>query len=807
MSTARLQALRLVGFKSFAERTVVEFGGGISAIVGPNGSGKSNLADALRWALGEQGRQLRTRRAEDLIFAGSSSRRAQGMADVTLVLDNSDRLLPVDFAEVELGRRLFRSGENEYLLNRQRIRLRDLTDLLDEANLADNAFLFIGQGMVDQALALRPEERRPLFEEAAGTRRHERRRRAAEAELAEAESNLERVRDVLDELRPQARRLATQAQQQEARHVAGLELANALVAAARERLGHGGEEAQRQAALLAGAHAEADVAMSQLREAEDAVAELGRALAARSATERDVRTALDAARARLLELRLAESRNAGDVQVLGRDRARLADERAAIEARMKDAARQAAVALPEHDVSSEDALREAERRLTEANRELAEVREAGQAGEQRDRRAREAREARSADLERAQRRSADAARRAAEQAAAASETSARAAESEVRQAELLAAARAAADGEAAADAALEQSRLAAAEADARVAAAAAQAAGLRIEAAGLTARRESVEQLLTPAAETRLPAQLRAAGGHRLIDGIEVDPALRDAVEAALGEVLSGLVVPGASVEGLRGAGGVLVIAERAAGRGVRERDAALVARAEALGGGSLVRALRRDPRGQVTRLLARCLWLPDLAAALALATRCRPAGASRRRPARWSPTRAWCGWPRAARCSSCEPRRATSIGRWSAPWHRSRPPRRTWPPRPPRRRRCASRWSRRGETAEAARSARRIADEAERAGARRTETAVRERAWAEAQAERLARDAAAAEADLAARQAEQTSWLAETGAGADGRHQRRAGRPGRDARSACRRTAARTRRAGDRARRADPSA
>ena len=237
MTGARLRALRMVGFKSFAERTVVEFGPGISAIVGPNGSGKSNLADALRWSLGEQGRSLRTRRAEDLIFAGSSSRRAVGMADVTLVIDNTDGLLPLDYAEIELGRRLYRSGENEYLLNRQRVRLRDLIDLLDEANLADNAFLFIGQGMVDQALALRPEERRPLFEEAAGIRKHERRRRTAEAELAEAETNLERVRDLLAELRPQARRLAAQAAQQEQRRSAGAELA--------QRAGGGGADPAR----------------------------------------------------------------------------------------------------------------------------------------------------------------------------------------------------------------------------------------------------------------------------------------------------------------------------------------------------------------------------------------------------------------------------------------------------------------------------------------------------------------------------------------------------------------------------------
>ena len=231
----RLLALRLQGFKSFAERTNVEFGPGISAVVGPNGSGKSNLADALRWALGEQGRALRSRKAEDVIWAGSDKRSAQGMADVTLVLDNADGLLPVDFGVLELGRRLYRSGENDYLLNKSRIRLRDLVDLLDAAHLADNAFLFIGQGMVDQALALRPEERRPLFEEVAGVRRHERRRRRAEEQLVESEANLARVEDILGELRPQARRLAAQAQQQASRESTAEELAGALLLAMHAR--------------------------------------------------------------------------------------------------------------------------------------------------------------------------------------------------------------------------------------------------------------------------------------------------------------------------------------------------------------------------------------------------------------------------------------------------------------------------------------------------------------------------------------------------------------------------------------------
>src|SRR5258706_11109919 len=209
---ARLLTVRLQGFKSFADRTHVAFGPGISAIVGPNGSGKSNLADALRWALGEQGRALRSRKAEDVIWAGSEKRPAVGLADVQLTLDNGDALLPVEYGVVELGRRLYRSGENDYLLNRQRVRLKDLVDLLDAGHLAENAFLFIGQGMVDQALALRPEERRPLFEEVAGVRRHERRRRRAEEQLVGAGANLSPVPGIPAQVRPRARRPPAQAE-------------------------------------------------------------------------------------------------------------------------------------------------------------------------------------------------------------------------------------------------------------------------------------------------------------------------------------------------------------------------------------------------------------------------------------------------------------------------------------------------------------------------------------------------------------------------------------------------------------------
>src|SRR5258707_10469818 len=192
------------------------------------------------------------------------------MADVTLVLDNADGLLPVEFQVLEIGRRLYRSGENDSLLNKGRVRLRDLVDLLDSAHLADNAFLFIGQGMVDQALALRPEERRPLFEEVAGVRRHERRRRKAEDQLTESETNLARLDDILAELRPQARRLAAQAEQQTTRLSAGEELASALLAAAHIRR----HEAATVAASTAGrgerGRVQADRAMARPQAAEEA---------------------------------------------------------------------------------------------------------------------------------------------------------------------------------------------------------------------------------------------------------------------------------------------------------------------------------------------------------------------------------------------------------------------------------------------------------------------------------------------------------------------------------------------------------
>ena len=235
---SRLKELRLHGFKSFADPTRFVFEPGVNAVIGPNGSGKSNMADAVRWVLGEQSnRYLRTRRAEDVIFAGSQSRRAQGMAEATLTLDNSDGGLPIEFGEVSIGRRAYRSGESEYLINGARARLRDIVDLLGEGQLGANALVVVGQGTVDSALSLRPEERRQLFEDAAGVKSLQVRKNEALGRLAKARDNLTRVADLVGELKPQVRRLALQAQHQQEHASLGRRARSLVIEAHRRREG------------------------------------------------------------------------------------------------------------------------------------------------------------------------------------------------------------------------------------------------------------------------------------------------------------------------------------------------------------------------------------------------------------------------------------------------------------------------------------------------------------------------------------------------------------------------------------------
>jgi chromosome segregation protein len=271
---SRLRELRLHGFKTFADPTRFVFEPGVNAVIGPNGSGKSNMADAVRWVLGEQSnRSLRTRRADDVIFAGSQQRKPQGMAEAVLTLDNADGWLPIEFAEVSIGRRAYRSGESEYLLNGARVRLRDVVELLGEGRLGANELVVVGQGTVDAALSLRPEERRQLFEEAAGVKNLQVRKNEALGRLGRARDNLSRVTDLISELKPQVRRLAVQAQHSQ-EHDSLRRRGQALIAedhhrreaTARDALG----DARRRAAA-------AEAALEERRAADEAGREAVRA--------------------------------------------------------------------------------------------------------------------------------------------------------------------------------------------------------------------------------------------------------------------------------------------------------------------------------------------------------------------------------------------------------------------------------------------------------------------------------------------------------------------------------------------------
>ncbi len=201
------------GFKTFAKRAEFIFDPGITAVVGPNGSGKSNIVDAVRWCLGEQSFSLlRSKKTSDIIFSGSDKKARLGMAQVSLTLDNSGGEIPIDFAEVEITRRAYRDGDNEYIVNGQRVRLQDVTELLSQTGLGKRTYAVIGQGLIDKVLSLAPEERRSLFEEAAGITGYQSKRAASIRRLDATQVNLTRVRDIVAELAPRMGTLKRQAE-------------------------------------------------------------------------------------------------------------------------------------------------------------------------------------------------------------------------------------------------------------------------------------------------------------------------------------------------------------------------------------------------------------------------------------------------------------------------------------------------------------------------------------------------------------------------------------------------------------------
>lgn len=306
-----LKQMDILGFKSFADKVRLEFGPGVTAIVGPNGAGKSNIADAVRWVLGEQNpRELRGARMEDVIFGGSASKKPLGLAEVTLLLDNTDHYLPIDFTELAVGRRVDRSGAGEYLINRTSCRLRDVTGLVTGSGMGREAYSFIGQGRVEEILAGRPEERRPALEEAAGILRHKARKAEAMRLLDQAAARAMRLSDVLAELEANLAPLRQEAERAERREAAGSrlgELEAALLGhelrAMRGRMkNRQGEEArlaaelarQGEAAQQAGHRREEHRAGLEAVEGE--LDGLGRALAEAARAEERARAALERCR-------------------------------------------------------------------------------------------------------------------------------------------------------------------------------------------------------------------------------------------------------------------------------------------------------------------------------------------------------------------------------------------------------------------------------------------------------------------------------------------------------------------------------
>ena len=193
--------IEMHGFKSFAEPVVIDFHEGVTCIVGPNGSGKSNISDAIRWVLGEQSpKMLRGGKMEEVIFAGTASRKSRGMAEVTLVIDNSTGILDIDYNEVAITRRMYRSGESEYLINNNQCRLRDIKELIMDTGIGVDGYSIIGQGKIADIVSNKPESRREIFEEAAGVVMYKSKKAEAERKLEASNANLERVSDIVSEI-------------------------------------------------------------------------------------------------------------------------------------------------------------------------------------------------------------------------------------------------------------------------------------------------------------------------------------------------------------------------------------------------------------------------------------------------------------------------------------------------------------------------------------------------------------------------------------------------------------------------------
>ncbi len=361
-----LKRLQLHGFKSFASRTSLEFSPGITAIVGPNGSGKSNLADSLRWVLGEQNmRQLRGKKSEDIIFAGGHGRAPLGMSEVTLTLDNSSNWLPSEYTEVTVTRRAFRSGESDYLINGAKVRLKDVLTLLSQARIGHDSYTIIGQGLVDQALSARAEERRGLFEDAAGIRHFQAQRNDAEQRLHLTQTNLSRLHDILGEIEPRLGPLAEQARRAREYITARAELDRLL----RQWFGLQWNAAHQTAARTENNEQKAGARVEQLRSA----------LGSQESEQKELRERRNALLGAINDLRRQRGEATAHIQALERDLA-VAHERAASVERSRadlsgeqESVRQSIAEMEARVVEMEEALAATDETIDAGSAQLAEL--------------------------------------------------------------------------------------------------------------------------------------------------------------------------------------------------------------------------------------------------------------------------------------------------------------------------------------------------------------------------------------------------------------------------------------------------
>lgn len=603
MSRLRLREVRLSGFKTFADKTTIAFTPGITAIVGPNGSGKSNIVDALRWALGEAGRGIRSKRVDEVIFAGSEKRRQLGLAEVSLSISNDDGLFDLPFTEIEIARRADRGGGQEYLLNRERIRLRDLNELLDGAGLAENGLLFIGQGAVDQALSLRAEERRALVEEFAGTARHERRRARAEGEMKEATENRARVEEILAALRPQERRLAALARQEAGRDELLAEAVDRIATLGATRASWFASRRHASGSRLLEVRTELGSVRESLRTADsEASARRVRLGEARHALE-TARGELEVARAAREIAERNRARSDAEAEAIARDTDRLTAEIAEAEREVLAVEQIRAAAAPAADAEASAALELLDADLASARRELRAL-QTGQSDVGGSESIARAERARSSELAETEARISriEAERRAlhddgTDQALAEATARRDAALAQVREATDRAT-RAAAEASAAE---AEESKLRAVVGDRERAARAAEA-----ECATLEGRLTALEARRTALQERALARAARSIGGRSLLAGVEIREEGRSAVLAALGALARGFIVSRSGATLLDDEQGALLIEGTPSSR-IADHPSLPKLSAEIIS----------DPDGVLTHLLSGVAVAPSVTAAL----------------------------------------------------------------------------------------------------------------------------------------------------------------------------------------------